>query len=406
MIPDRTRCAALAAAILACIAACGEGAARAVAEGAALPAARPPERRDSGPTGLPQDGDPDPAGLLHATFSICAIDPATGESGVAVTTRVPFVGRAVPWVRAGIGAVATQAWTVVEYGPQALDLLETKLEPQAVLDRLLADDRGRERRQIGLIDMRGRAAAFTGADTGAWAGGRQGRNYTVQGNILVGPQVIDAVAGHFEATAGTRMPFAERLILALEAGQKTGGDRRRGYLQSAAVRVADPRDPGRGGDHISLAIDVGEHPEPVAEMKRIYYATRRVLGYRTFSVIEGPDVVELKRMLQAAGYYRPDAPPIPEVPDLDFDRSLVRKDPARLRALFQEFDERQKAFMHAWGAYDAEAVAAVDAFRDDHGLAHEGNPRGLVDAAFVEALRRTYYAPPAGSGRSAPVGRR
>ena len=341
----------------------------------------------------------DPAGLLHATFSICAIEPKTGESGVAVTTRVPFVGRAVPWVRSGVGAVATQAWTVVEYGPQALDLLAKKVEPRQVLERLLADDRGRERRQIGLIDMRGRAAAFTGTETSGWAGSRQGPNYTVQGNILVGRQVIDAVADHFESTAGTRMPFAERLILALEAGQKTGGDKRWGYLQSAAIRVADPDDPGRGGDHISLAIDVGEHAEPVSEMKRIYRTTRRVLGYRAFSAVEGDDIVELKRLLQAAGYYRPGAPPIPDPPALDFDRALVRKDPARLRALFEEFEKREAAFMKTWAAYDAEAIAAVDAFRGDHALDHEGNPRGLVDTALVEALRR---AVDAGTRRPAP----
>jgi uncharacterized Ntn-hydrolase superfamily protein len=333
-----------------------------------------------------------PEDFLHSTFSICAIDPATGESGVAVTTRVPFVGRAVPWVRAGVGAAATQAWTVVEYGRQGLDLLEKKVEPREAIERLLAGDRGRERRQIGLIDMKGRTAAHTGSENGTWAGSRQGLNYTVQGNILVGRQVIDAVADHFESTAAAGIPLAERLILALEAGQKTGGDKRWGYVQSAAIRIADPRDPGRGGDHISVSIDVGEHPEPVQEMKRVYYITARRLGYRSFSEIEGPDVVELKRMLQATGYWRRDAEPIPETPDLDFDRSLIRKDPARLRTLFEEFDKREEEFMKAYGSFDAETRDAVGAFRKDHGLDHAGNPRGLVDAAFVEALRKAYYS--------------
>ena len=340
----------------------------------------------------PLVGESDPAGLLHSTFSICAIDAKTGESGVAVTTRVPFVGRAVPWVRAGVGAVATQAWTVVEYGPQALDLLAKQVEPKAAIERLLADDKGRARRQLGLIDMQGRAAAFTGSETSPWAGSRQGPGYTVQGNILVGRQVVDAVADHFEATAGGGMPLAERLILALEAGQKTGGDKRWGYFQSAAIRIADPRDPGRGGDHISLAIDVGEHAEPVAELKRIYYTTARRLGYRAFSAIDGNDVVELKRMLQATGYFRRGAPPIPVLPDLDFDRTLVRKDPARLRALFEAYDKKEEEFLKAWASYDAETIEAVVAFRKDHDLVHEGNPRGLVDAAFVAALRKAYYA--------------
>jgi len=351
--------------------------------------------------GAVRAGEPDPAGLLYSTFSICAIDPKSGESGVAVTTRVPFVGRAVPWVRAGVGAAATQAWTVVEYGPQALDLLAKKVEPKAVIDRLLADDKGRERRQIGVIDMQGRAAAFTGSETSAWAGSRQGPNYTVQGNILVGRQVIDAVAEHFESTVGSGMPLAERLILALAAGQKTGGDKRWGYFQSAAIRIANPKDPGRGGDHISLSIDVGEHPDPVAEMKRIYDTTSRRLGYRSFSAIEGDDVVELKRMLQKTGYFRPSAPPIPEMHPLDFDRTLVRRDPASLRTLFEAYDKKEEEFMKAWGVYDGEAMDAVDAFRKDHALAHEGEARGLVDAAFVEALRKAYYS---GERRPAPRG--
>jgi uncharacterized Ntn-hydrolase superfamily protein len=334
----------------------------------------------------------DPAGLHHATFSICAIDAATGESGVAVTTRVPFVGRAVPWVRAGVGAVATQAWTVVEYGRLGLDLLEQKVPPQQILDRLLADDRAKEKRQLALVDMQGRTAAFTGKETNGWAGSRQGQGYTVQGNILVGREVVDAVADHFESTAGTGMKLAERLILALEAGQKAGGDKRKGRFQSAAIRIADPRDPGRGGDHISLAIDVGEHAEPVGEMRRIYETTARRLGYRSFSLVEGPDVVELKRMLQAAGYFRKGEPAIPEAPRLPhYDASLQRTDPGRLDALFAEHDARQKEYMKTWAAFDSEAVDAVDAFRKDHGLDHEGNPRGLVDAALVQALRKIHF---------------
>src|SRR5688572_1067548 len=116
-----------------------------------------------------------PDGTPHyATFSIAAIDSETGESAVAVTTRVPFVGRAVPWVRAGVGAVATQAWTVVEYGKRGLDLMERGVAPAAALEQLLSDDAGRERRQIGMIDMKGRTAAHTGSGNGAWAGSRQG----------------------------------------------------------------------------------------------------------------------------------------------------------------------------------------------------------------------------------------
>jgi len=329
----------------------------------------------------------------YSTFSLCAIDPATGQSGAAVTTRVPFVGRAVPWVRAGVGAVCTQASTVVEYGPRGLDLLAKGVEPQAVLSQLLADDSARESRQVGVIDMKGRAAAHTGKQNGNWAGSRQGKNYTVQANIMVGPEVVDAVAASFEATEGTAMPLAERMILALEAGQSKGGDRRWGNLQSAAIKIADPNDPGRGGDFIALAIEVGEHTEPVGEMKRIYYTTGRRLGYRTFSQIEGSDVIELKRMLHALGYWRasmaafPDPPPPTTTPALQAMRTA---NPAEYEKRIAESRKATADYTRDYGLYDAEAVAAVDKFRADRNLNYQGNPPGLADARLVEALRTAY----------------
>src|SRR5829696_4513617 len=135
----------------------------AVGLGIASPAAA--QRRASDGVTINDQGQPQ-----YSTFSLCAIDPATGQSGAAVTTRVPFVGRAVPWVRAGVGAVCTQASTVVEYGPRGLDLMEKGVEPQAVLAQLLADDSARESRQVGVIDLKGRAAAHTGKQNGNWAG--------------------------------------------------------------------------------------------------------------------------------------------------------------------------------------------------------------------------------------------
>jgi uncharacterized Ntn-hydrolase superfamily protein len=328
----------------------------------------------------------------YSTFSLCAIDPTTGQSGAAVTTRVPFVGRAVPWVRAGVGAVCTQASTVVEYGPRGLDLLAKGVEPQAVLSQLLADDSARESRQVGVIDMKGRAAAHTGKQNGNWAGSRQGRNYTVQANIMVGPEVVDAVAASFESTEGTSLPLAERMILALEAGQAKGGDRRWGNLQSAAIKIADPNDPGRGGDFIALAIEVGEHAEPVGEMKRIYYTTGRRLGYRTFSQIEGPDVIELKRMLHALGYWRasmaafPDPPPT-TTPALQTMRTA---NPTEYEKRIAESRKATADYNRDYGLYDAEAVAAVDKFRADRNLNYQGNPPGLADARLIEALRAAY----------------
>lgn len=331
----------------------------------------------------------------YSTFSLCAIDPATGQSGASVTTRVPFVGRAVPHVRAAIGAVCTQASTVVEYGARGLELLAKGVEPQAALEQLLADDQQRESRQLALIDMTGRTAAHTGKQNGTWAGSRQGLNYTVQANIMVGPEVVDAVATTFESTAGTGMPLAERMILAMEAGQAKGGDRRWGNLQSAAIKVADPNDPGRGGDHIALAIEVGEHPEPVAELKRIYYTTGRRLGYRTFSRIEGADVIELKRMLHALGYWRPALAAFPDAPasiNTPQMQELRKNNPAAFEKASTEARQASAAYTRDYGVFDDEAIAAVDKFRADRSLDYQGNPPGLVDQRLVDALRTTYFA--------------
>ena len=353
---------------------------------AAQPALHQTTRAADGVT-LDESGYPQ-----YSTFSLCAIDPATGQSGAAVTTRVPFVGRAVPWARAGVGAVCTQASTVVEYGVRGLDLMAKGVEPKDAIAQLLKDDEGRESRQLGMIDMQGRATAHTGKGNSAWAGSRQGKNYTVQANIMVGPEVVEAVAATFESTEGTGMPLAERMILAIEAGQAKGGDKRWGSFQSAAIRVADPNDPGRGNDHLTIAIDVGEHPEPVAEMKRIYYATGRRLGYRSFSKVEGPDVLELKRMLHLLGYWRADLTVFPEAPTPTGARvqELRKTNPAEADKLQADTRRAIAEYNGAYAGFDADTITAVDRFRTDKGLDYQGNQPGLVDARFVDALRAAY----------------
>jgi uncharacterized Ntn-hydrolase superfamily protein len=369
----------------------------AAASAALLPVYAAAQQRAADGVTINDEGQPQ-----YSTFSLCAIDPSTGQSGAAVTTRVPFVGRAVPHVRAGVGAVCTQASTMVEYGPRGLDLLAKGVEPQAVLQQLLSDDAARESRQVGVIDMKGRAAAHTGKQNGNWAGSRQGKNYTVQANIMVGPEVVEAVATTFEATEGTGLPLAERMILSLEAGQSKGGDRRWGSLQSAAIKIADPNDPGRGGDYIALAIEVGENPEPVAEMKRIYYTTQRRLGYRSFSRIDGPDVIELKRMLHVLGYWRPtlaafpDAPPSTNTPKM---QELRKTNPAEYDKLIAESRKLSADYTREYAQYDTEAIAAVDKFRADRKMDYQGNAAGLVDARFVEALRAAYLEKKKGTAK-------
>lgn len=295
--------------------------------------------------------------MRFSTFSIAAVDPATGEAGVAVTTRVPCVGNAVPHVRAGVGAVATQAWTRVEYGPELLEMLERGVPPEEALRRALASDTAAEHRQVGVVAMDGRSAQHTGEKASPWAGHRAGPYYATQGNLLVGPEVLEAVARSFEATAESGRHLADRLVEALAAGQAAGGDARKGRAQSAAVVVADPR-PGRSRrpDRVTADINVCEHPEPVAELRRIYDAISETLGYRTLQQQAGSDVWQLKLILHALGYYRPE------------QEELARDEAARL--------------------YTPEAVEAVDAFRRAEGLATPelGTPPGLVDEETVARL--------------------
>lgn len=294
--------------------------------------------------------------LIFNTFSIAAVDPKTGEVGVAVTTRVACVGNGVPWVRAGVGAVATQANTRTEYGAELLTALQAGESPSQALARLTAADSGRERRQVGVIALDGRSAQHTGSGTSAWAGHRSGRNFVTQGNLLVGPQVLEAVAQAFEASEGQPRHLADRLIEAIAAGHAKGGDARHGRAQSAAVVVADSR-PGRArrADGQTANIHVCEHPDPVAELRRVYDAVSQTVGFRTLQEFNGNDVWQLKVMLHALGHYR------------NSETVLSRGDDALV--------------------YTAEAVAGVNAFRVAAGLAGPpASPSGLVDAETVSAL--------------------
>jgi uncharacterized Ntn-hydrolase superfamily protein len=296
-------------------------------------------------------------GLNFGTYSIAAIDRETGEIGVAVTSRVPCVGNIVPHVRAGVGAVVTQALARIEYGEELLDRLASGVSPQAALEQVLANDADRATRQIGVIGVNGRAAQHTGRQTVAWAGHRAGTDYIAQGNLLVSSAVLKAVADGFESTRNSGRPLADRLIEALRAGEAHGGDARKAIGQSAAVLVADPR-PGRSHrpGNITVDINVCEHPNPVQELERIYESVTETLGFRTLQQFYGADVVQLKLMLHALGYFRPDQP-------------VLRPD------VTTPF-------------YDAEVVAAVNAFREHQRMTvlAYGTPPGLVDDETVDRL--------------------
>lgn len=232
---------------------------------AVLPAQRPEPDSDSGAPWPPV-----------ATFSILALDPATGEIGGAVQSRVFSVGNGVLWAEAGVGAVATQAIVDVSYGPQALALLRQGLGAEAVGRRVWeADpdprpqDWSKEGRQFAVIDARGATFAYTGPRATAWAGHRAcaagGAPCTAQGNILAGEAVVDSMVAAFEASAGQHLSI--RLLAALEAGQRAGGDRR--GMQSAAMLIVKKDGGVWLHNDTVLRLQVDDHAEPIAELRRL-----------------------------------------------------------------------------------------------------------------------------------------
>src|ERR671914_978675 len=202
------------------------------------------------------------------TFSIVAWDPRaepSAEWGVAVASKFLAVGSVVPWVGAGAGAIATQAYANLSYGREGLERLATGMSAADVVAALPEADEGRARRQVGVVDARGGAHNFTGEECFEWAGGKTGEGYCCQGNILTGPEVVDDMATAFEAASGD---LATRLIEALAAGDAAGGDRR--GRQSAALLIV--REGGGYGGGIDKAVDlrVEDDPAPVGELRRLY----------------------------------------------------------------------------------------------------------------------------------------
>jgi uncharacterized Ntn-hydrolase superfamily protein len=198
------------------------------------------------------------------TFSIVALDPATGDLGVAVQSKFLAVGAVVPWARAGVGAVATQSFANVGYGPDGLTLLVDGLSAHDALDRLVAGDTLREQRQAGIVDAHGGAATFTGQQCFAWAGGRIGDGFAAQGNILAGPAVVDGLADTF--LAGGR-PFPELLVDCLAAADAAGGDRR--GRESAALLVVRVGGGYGGGNDRWMDLRVDHHDDPIGELARL-----------------------------------------------------------------------------------------------------------------------------------------
>jgi uncharacterized Ntn-hydrolase superfamily protein len=209
-----------------------------------------------------------------ATYSIVACDLDSGQWGVATQSKFLAVGSIVPWAEAQVGAIATQAYANPRYGPDGLALLHEGLAAADVVERLTAADEGRDHRQLGVVDVHGDAATYTGAECMDWAGGVTGPSFAVQGNILVGEETVRAMASSFVVSVGR--PLAERLIEALEAAQAAGGDRR--GQQSAALLVVE-RDAGYAGlSDIVVDLRVDDHGTPLVELLRLYHAHQLLFG--------------------------------------------------------------------------------------------------------------------------------
>jgi uncharacterized Ntn-hydrolase superfamily protein len=207
------------------------------------------------------------------TFSITGYDPVAKEWGVAVQSRFLAVGAVVPYAKAGVGAVASQAWGNTQYGPRGLELLEQGLPADSVLKTLLSADSNAQNRQVGVIDAAGRAATFTGKLCQSWAGGLKADYVCVQGNILAGPQVADSMLSAYQNTAG---PLAQRLMAALIAGQAAGGDSR--GMQSAALLVVTEGGGYSGYNDRMIDLRVDDHPRPIEELDRLYQLHRKTFG--------------------------------------------------------------------------------------------------------------------------------
>lgn len=237
------------------------------------------------------------------TFSIVAYDPDKQEWGVAVQSKFIAVGSIVPFAKAGVGAIATQAWVNTSYGPKGLALLEQGLSADEVIKILTSDDEKKEDRQVGIIDSKGNAASFTGSRCFDWAGGIVGENYACQGNILVSEDTVLAMSKAFRETEGD---LVLKLLSALEAGQDAGGDSR--GKQSAAVLVVREKGAYDGGTDRYIDVRVDDHEHPIKELRRVFELYDLSLLNRddpTDKVkIEGIVLRTIKEVLYADGFYK------------------------------------------------------------------------------------------------------
>jgi uncharacterized Ntn-hydrolase superfamily protein len=267
------------------------------------------------------------------TFSIVAYDAAAGDWGVAVASRYFSVGAVVPWAEAGTGAIATQADVNVGYGPRGLELLRQGLSAQAVLDKLRAEDQfpGKEGRQVAIVDRSGNIAAYTGPSAPSWAGGRQGKTWSAQGNILVGPQVVDAMGQAFESTNGE---LAEKLFAALKAGDDAGGDSR--GKQSASMLVVRKGGGRNTNNDRYLYLNVDDNPQPLPELRRLLNINLGLLYQQRAGVLSrGGKPREARDAARKVTQYMPSAAAYATLGALDYELNEKAAALADLRQALQ-----------------------------------------------------------------------
>lgn len=261
------------------------------------------------------------------TFSIVGFDPQTKELGVAVASKFLSVGAVVPFAKAGVGAIATQSWANLNYGVKGLEMLQRGLSPEEVLKELVASDDKSGARQVGIVDARGRSVEFTGENCFEWAGGIAEENFTVQGNLLVSKDTVDAMKETFLHVEGS---LADRLLAALQAGESAGGDKR--GKQSAALLVV--KENGSYGGYTDRYIDlrVDDHADPVKELARLLKLHQLYFTETTpedIVSIEGALAEEIQTLLYENGF---------------LDRNLTEMDDLldaiQSYHLIENFDER------------------------------------------------------------------
>jgi len=242
------------------------------------------------------------------TYSIVAYDEETGELGVAVQSHWFSVGFLVPWAKAGVGAVATQSFVKVDYGPEGLKLMEEGMSAEDALMRLISEDENEAVRQVAMIDIKGNVATHTGAKCIYAAGHRIGKNYSVQANLMENESVWDAMSIAFENTGGD---LADRMMAALDAAEGEGGDIR--GKQSAAMLIVTGEPTGVPWKDVVMDIRVDDHPQPLIQLKRLIRVNR---AYQHAN--KGDHYLELDEVEKALAEYEMAAHYYPENPELPF----------------------------------------------------------------------------------------